>query len=274
MKTERIDLYAYYGLTRPENGQGYLNTYILDPIYAGRKRPAMLVIAGGGYSGVSLREKEPILLRYASAGFNCFTLDYSVKPVTFPAQLIEGAMAMAYIREHAEEFMIDPELVAAIGFSAGGHLTAMLATMFNAKEVKEALKEKATLVKPNAVILSYPVISSGPKAHLGSFVNLSGGKKGLMKRLSLENKISKKCPPAFIWGTVNDGVVPSDNALMVALKYREAGIPFEIHLFENGGHGLGVATKETRFVNESVQPWVGLSITWLVNRGFVIKDVE
>lgn len=274
MITQRIDLYKYYGLVRPENGQGYLNTYILDPIYAGRKRPAMLVIAGGGYSAVSLREKEPIVLRYASAGFTCFTLDYSVKPVTFPAQLIEGAMAMAYIREHAEEFMIDPSLVAAIGFSAGGHLTAMLATMFNAKEVKEALKEKANLVKPNAVILSYPVISSGINAHQGSFINLCGENKSLKKRLSLENKISKKCPPAFIWGTVNDGVVPSENALTVAVKYKEAGVPFELHMFENGSHGLSVATKETTFVNESVQPWIPLSITWLVNRGFVIKEAH
>jgi acetyl esterase/lipase len=273
MINKRIDLYEYFGVTRPENGQGYLNTYVLDPIYAGRKRPAMLVIAGGGYSAVSLREKEPILLRYASAGFNCFTLDYSVKPVTFPAQLIEGAMAMAYIRENAEELMIDPDLVAAIGFSAGGHLTAMLATMFNAKEVKEALKEKADLVKPNAVILSYPVISSGINAHQGSFNNLCGENKSLRKRLSLENKISKKCPPAFIWGTVNDGVVPSENALFTAMKYKEAGVPFELHMFENGSHGLGVATIESKFVNESVQPWVGLSITWLTNRGFVIKDV-
>ena len=182
-------------------------------------------------------------------------------------------MAMAYIRENAEELMIDPDLVAAIGFSAGGHLTAMLATMFNAKEVKEALKEKASLVKPNAVILSYPVISSGINAHQGSFNNLCGENKSLRKRLSLENKISKKCPPAFIWGTVNDGVVPSENALFTAMKYKEAGVPFELHMFENGSHGLGVATIESKFVNESVQPWVGLSITWLTNRGFVIKDV-
>lgn len=272
MKVERIDLYAYYGLPRPDGGQGYLNTYVIDPIKEGRKRPGMLVIAGGGYSAVSQREKEPIIFRYTAQGFSCFSLDYSVKPVTFPAQLIEGAMAMAYIREHAEEYMLISDKIAAIGFSAGGHLTAMLATIYDAKEIKEALKEKAALVKPDAVILSYPVITWGECAHVGSFNNLCGTNNRLKKRLSLDTKVNKKSVPAFIWGTVNDGVVPSENALSIALAYKRAGVPFEFHMFEEGSHGLSVATAETWYVNEPVQAWIGLSVTWLTRRGFVIVD--
>ncbi len=274
MIAKRIDLYKEFNLSRPEGGQGYLDTYILDPIYQGRIRPCMLVIAGGGYSAVSLREKEPIALRYAVKGINAFTLTYSVKPVCFPAQLLEASMAMIYIREHAEEFMIDPEKICAIGFSAGGHLTGMLATLFDCKEVKEAFGEKASLVKPNEVIFSYPVISNDDFGHKGSLYNISGGNKRLANRLSIEKRVKKNSPPAFIWGTLNDGVVPSENSFALARAYKEKGVPFEFHMFENGSHGLSVATPETRFVNGPVQVWIDLSTTWLIQRGYIIKDVE
>ncbi|MBQ3116508.1 MAG: alpha/beta hydrolase [Clostridia bacterium] len=274
MIAKRIDLYKEFNLTRPEGGAGYLDTFVLDPIYQGRIRPAMLVIAGGGYSAVSLREKEPIALSYAVQGLTTFTLTYSCKPLHFPTQLLEASMAMIYIREHAEEFMIDPQKICAVGFSAGGHLTGMLATLFDCKEVKETFGERAKLIKPNEVIFSYAVVSNEYFAHQGSITNISGGCKRLANRLSIEKHIKKNSPPAFIWGTLNDGVVPSENSFALARAYKEKGIPFEFHIFENGSHGLSVATKETRFVNEPVQAWIGLSVTWLKQRGYVIKDVE
>lgn len=273
MISKRVDLYKEFNLTRPEGGQGYLDTYVLDPIYQGRIRPAMLVIAGGGYSAVSLREKEPIALRYTIKGITPFTLTYSVKPLHFPTQLLEASMAMIYIREHAEEFMIDPEKICAIGFSAGAHLTGMLATMFDCKEVKEAFGERAKLIKPNEVIFSYAVVSNEYYAHQGSITNISGGCKRLANRLSIEKHVKKNSPPAFIWGTLNDGVVPSENSFALARAYKEKGIPFEFHIFENGSHGLSVATEETRFVNGPVQAWIDLSTTWLIQRGYVIKDI-
>lgn len=183
-------------------------------------------------------------------------------------------MAMAYIKENADTLGVDAKHVAAIGFSAGGHLTGMLATMTEEKEVKDFLGDHAVNLKPDAVILSYPVITAGDKAHRGSFNNLSGGKEELLERLSLENRVDANTSPAFIWGTVNDGLVPSENALLMACVYKKNGVPFELHLFEDGSHGLSVATSETCIVNESVQPWVNLSITWLRSRGFQISDKQ
>lgn len=273
MYCEKIDLYKYFGLQRKGGESGYLNLYLPEaPDYPTRVRPAMLVIAGGGYGSVSPREKECIALAYIANGFAAFTLEYSIAPVRFPVQLVEAAMAMVYIRENAEKFAIKSDKIAAIGFSAGGHLTAMLATLFDCEEVKAILKEKAALVRPDAVILSYPVITSGDKAHMGSFDNLCGDNYGLKKALSLENCVSAKSSPAFIWATVDDNLVPSENSLLMASAYKAAGVPFELHIFESGVHGLSLATEETSWINKPVQKWLPLSITWLREHGFILND--
>lgn len=274
MFCDKIDLYKYFGLKRQGDEQGYLNVYLSEaPNYPTRMRPAMLVIAGGGYAYVSPREKECVALAYITKGFAAFTLEYSVAPVRFPAQLVEGAMAMAYIRENAIKLGVKSDKVAAIGFSAGGHLTSMLAILSDSAEVKSVLKEKAALVRPDAVILSYPVITSGEKAHRGSFDKLCGADNAkLQAELSLETRVTANSSPAFIWATADDGAVPSENSLLMALAYKSAGVPFELHIFESGVHGLSLATEETGYINEPVQKWFSLSVTWLRNRGFILND--
>ena len=274
MLCDKIDLYDYFGLKRKGGENGYLNVYLPEaPNYPTRLRPAMLVIAGGGYGFVSSREKECVALSYVANGFAAFTLEYSVAPVRFPAQIIEGAMALAYIRENAAKFCIKPDKVAAIGFSAGGHLTGMLATVFDRSEIRAALKDKAALVRPDAVILSYPVITSGEKAHRGSFDNLCGSDNAkLQAELSLENCVTAQASPAFIWATMDDNLVPSENSLLMASAYKAAGVPFELHIFEKGIHGLSLATEETGWVNPPVQKWLKLSLIWLRERGFVLSD--
>lgn len=274
MYCEKIDLYKYFGLKRKGEEKGYLNVYIPEaPDYPTRVRPAILVIAGGGYGCVSPREKECIALAYIANGFAAFTLEYSIAPVRFPSQLVEAAMAMAYIRENAEKFAIKSDKIAAIGFSAGGHLAGMLATLFDCEEVKATLKEKAALIRPDAVVLSYPVITSGDKAHKGSFYNLCGEENlKLQEELSLENCVSANSSPAFIWATADDGAVPSENALYMACAYKKAGVPFELHIFEHGQHGLSLATAETGVINKPVQKWLSLSITWLLEHGFILND--
>lgn len=277
MLTEKIDLYEYFKLPRPENGAGYLTAVIHDQSaeYCSLcVRPAMLVIGGGGYSYVSAREKEPIALKFADAGYNSFILEYSCAPVTFPAQLIEGCMATAYIRENSEKYHIDPDKVAAVGFSAGGHCLGLLAFMYDAEEVKAALGEKYKLAKLNAAIFAYAVITSGEKAHRGSIDNVSGGDEILKERLSLENRVTPAAPPAFIWCTENDEGVPSENSLYLALAYRKCGVPYELHVFENGTHGLSLATEEVGSPNPAVAKWVKLALTWLANRGFKIKNAN
>ncbi len=274
MKVERIDLYKHFKVKKPQNAAGFLNVYILENCFEPRNRPAMLVIPGGGYGHVSLREKECVALKYMEKGYNAFTLDYSVKSfcdACFPTQLVEGAMAMAYIKKNAKKLGVDKNHVGAIGFSAGGHLCGMLATMFDAPEVISALGDNAKFVRPDAVVLSYPVITSGEKAHKGSFVNLTDDNQELMERLSLENRVTANSSPAFIWATVGDNAVPMENALYMAMAYRKNGVPFEFHVFEKGSHGLSIATQESMYVNVPVQQWVPLSMTWLEDKGFKIK---
>ena len=280
MKIDRIDLYAYFGLERQEGASGYLNVYILDDIFKDRIRPAMLVVAGGGYSAVSNREKEPIALAYMAQGFNAFTLEYSITPLHFPTQFIEGCMAIAYIRENSSELHIDPNHVAGIGFSAGGHLCGTLGTLFNDEVVKEYLGERASLCRLDAVIYSYAVLSAYGKIHAGSIERVSGGDEVLRKKMDIPSMVDENSVPAFIWANNGDRAVPAENSLLTALAYREKGVPCELHLFEQGGHGLSLATLETAppsmldsHIRESVQPWVEMSVTWLKNRGFEVKDI-
>lgn len=185
-------------------------------------------------------------------------------------------MAMAYVRENAEKYAVDPAFVAAIGFSAGGHLAGMLATLYEDKEVTRILG--ARNVRPDAVILSYPVITTGIKTHGGTADTISGGDPALREYLSLEKRVTKKSPPAFIWHTGSDGAVPVENALLAAQAYGNEGVPFELHIFEDGVHGLSVSDIETAgggendaLINIPVQNWLPLVFTWLKSRGFAVK---
>ena len=280
MQTNKVDLYKYFNLTRPDGADGYLTECLIDKYdyCPNRLRPAMIVVGGGDYWHISAREQEPVALYYMNNGFNTFVLHYSVKPISYPYQLIEGAMAVAYVRENAQRLGIDKDKIAAIGFSAGAHLTAMIGTLYKDQNVVDALKEKASLCKLNALILSYPVITSDERyCHAGSINNIVGLDKGektqqIREYLSLENAVTSDCPPAFIWGTADDVAVPVENSLFMAMAYRKAGVPFELHTFKSGVHGLSLATDETVPCNVSVQPWAQLSITWLKDYGFVIKD--
>ena len=275
MTITRIDLYEYFGVSKKEDCAGYLTCYIhKDYDFAkDRIRPAMLIVAGGGYSHLSEREKEPVAFKYIENGFNCFILDYCIVPKVYPTQLLEGIMAMLYIRQNAEKFFIDKAHVVALGFSAGAHLCGMLATVTEDEMKDFALKEAIDFVRPNALVLGYPVVSGVKSPHVGSFANLTNNNENLYEKLSLENRVNKNTPPAFIWGCLDDPIVPSDNGFLLAKVYKRMGIPFEYHLFEscNGVHGLSICEKETLYENEMVRVWLQLSKNWLKGRGFEVK---
>ncbi len=281
MITQKINLYEYFKIEKPEGARGVLTTYIRDlssEIDLERKAPAMLVIPGGGYYMVSDREGEPVAMRYLALGFNAFVLDYSVaedSALKYPYQIAEAAMAMEYLRINAENLNIAPEKIAAVGFSAGGHLCAMLGSFHNCPETGKVFKP-TVCVKPNAVVLGYPVISSDISfAHIGSFINLCGEEnKELMKKVDVLNLIDENSAPAFIWSTFNDNVVPCQNAIEAALKYKESGVPVSLHVFGKGEHGLSVADatvykadKALKEMSVSVPEWVRLSVEWLEEQG-------
>jgi len=282
MKLFTIDLYDYFKVKKPENGVGILTCFVQEnsvEINPNRKQPAMLVIPGGGYSMTSFREKEPVALKFLSYGFSCFALEYSCAPVRYPYPLVEAVMAMEYIRKNANELHIDPDMVASVGFSAGGHLCGMLGSYDKRDEVYSIFKHSDN-VKPNASILSYPVVTSTEPTHGGSFDSLCGDNEKLRKELSLENLINKNSAPAFIWTTYEDNAVPFRNSLIAANAYSEAGVRVSIHLFNKGIHGLSVADmsvygREGDFsgMSKSVYTWPELAKEWLAELGIKNKSL-
>lgn len=228
-----------------------VTTYIIennDEIDRNRRRPVIIICPGGAYGFKSFREAEPVALRMMALGFNACVLDYSVAPMDFPAAFMDLCEAVFYIRSHADELNSDPEKIVVCGFSAGGHLAASLGVWWDSGMVEQYLPYKREEVRPNAMLLGYPVISSGKFAHQGSIANLLGSKFGLselMDKVSLEKNVSSSTPPTFIWHTANDDLVPAQNSMLFASALAEHEVAFESHIFRSGCHGLSLASRES-----------------------------
>ncbi|MBE6688799.1 MAG: alpha/beta hydrolase [Ruminococcaceae bacterium] len=256
---------------REDNPDVRLVVYInaMFPTLSIQKRPMMLVIPGGGYHCCSEREAEPIARAYMAHGYNAAVLYYSLSKNAVNKNPLEDACrAMTILRRNAEEWNTDPDRIAAIGFSAGGHLTGWLGTMWHDEEISQRVglkyREEA---RPNAIVLCYPVITSGEKAHKGSFYNILGTQTPSEEQLelySLEKRVTDETPPAFLWHTASDTCVPVENSLYMAAALSAHKIPFELHVFPNGPHGMGLANDEVMAeANPYVMRWHELSVKWL-----------
>ena len=242
MINETIDLYRYYGQPRVTADGGSLTCWIQQTpteVSCRRKCPAVLILPGGGYHHTSPREAEPVAMRFAAHGYAAFVLHYSCTPNRFPVALREAAMAMHYIRQNAEHLQIHPNMVAALGFSAGGHLCGCLGTMFDSAEVADI--GSAEQIRPDAMCLCYPVAVSWGRTHEDSFVNLCAEDTGLRQRLSLDRLVRPDMPPTFLWHTREDASVPCRNSLLLAQAMEEAGVAFALHIYRKGKHGLSTA---------------------------------
>ena len=234
-----------------------------------RLRPAMVVLPGGGYAMTSAREHEPIVFQYLAAGFCVFSIRYSVKPAVFPRALYEVFTAIATIRKNADEWKIDKDKIAVCGFSAGGHLTGSVGAYWNEDFVKSDLGFTDEH-KPNALVLSYPVITADEWAHKGSFKNLLGKEQLSEEEIeyfSIENRVTSDFPRSFIWHTTTDGVVPVMNSLLLAESLTKNGIMYEMHIYPVGPHGLALSNhiteKEGRIAPQKPTAWVKDSIDFL-----------
>lgn len=244
-----------------------LIAYLLDDCRCSSvpyKRPAVVICPGGAYAGCSPREGEPIALQYMAAGYHAFVLDYAVAPNRHPEALKNASDAICFIRKHADKWGIETDKIVIMGFSAGGHLAASLATMWDEEPVCTPDKSN----RPNAAVLGYPVISAEAEiTHKESFINLCGEDPVLQERLSLENRVTSKTPPCFIWHTFEDQAVPVDNSICFAKALVAAGVNCELHIFPHGVHGLALANDDTamsqRYIDKRVQAWVHLSVQWL-----------
>lgn len=241
-----------------------------------KPRRAVVVCPGGGYRFLSDREAEPIVFKFLSAGFNVFLLRYSIKPNAHSyAPLIEAGMAIKYVRENAEKYNTDPNYVFISGFSAGGHLAASAGTLWNAQPVREALgiesgEAPEGINRPTGTILSYPVITGGDKAHKNSIKNVSGCDPltdEAIAEFSLELHVDETTSPAFIWHTFTDKTVPVENALLYASALAEHKVPFELHIYPEGVHGLSLCNEWTSSQNADkivphAEDWINLAIKW------------
>ena len=247
-----------------------LDAYIADPT-AKFTRKAILVIPGGGYGCIcSDREGEPIALAFLARGYNAFVLKYSVgRKRPFPAQLIEAATAIKHIKDHAEEYGIDPDALFVTGFSAGGHLAASCGILWKHPAIYGALDMAYGYNKPKGIMPIYPVING----HKGSFQNLwctDTPTEEQYKQTYLNLHVDADSAPAFLLHTFGDEIVPVKDSLDLANAYAAAGVPFELHIYPEGPHGMALANKITsaanpRWENSQIEKWVDMAVFWAEN---------
>lgn len=245
MRVYEVDLQKEYAFV----AGGRLSCILMDcpsDAIENWKRPAVIVVPGGGYRHVSKREGEPIASAFLNRGFQTFILWYTVEEgARYPKPLLQLSAAVDYVKKNAEAFNVNPEEVFVVGFSAGGHLTGNLAVEYQSIPKKFGVKVDC---KPTAVGLCYPVISK-EHGHQGSYNQLLNGyteeeKEELLKTLNLNEAVSDVTPPAFIWSTVEDAAVPSDNALRYAMALDQHNIAYELHIYPKGPHGRSTGDLE------------------------------
>ena len=257
-----------------KNSEAIISAYIPEnsaEININKKRETIIICPGGGYEFTSDREAEPIALKFVAQGFNAVVIRYSIAPVRYPTALLELAETVRYVREKEKEWNVDTEKVIACGFSAGGHLAGSLGVLWNNEIIEKYLDIKNEEVKPNAMILCYPVISSGEFAHKGSFDSLLGQKEAEISRenLSLEKLVSIETPKTFLWHTFDDGTVPVQNSLLFSNALASNKVQFELHIYPSGVHGLGLCEEITAMngrsehINSHIASWFNLACQWI-----------
>ena len=232
-------------------------------------RPVIIICPGGGYEHTSDREAEIVAMQFLAMGYQTAVVRYSCYPAHYPTALYELAFAVRELRENAAKWEIDTDKVYVMGFSAGAHLAANYCSFWEKDFLSEKCGCDKEVLRPNGQILCYPVITSGPFAHDGSFKALLGEKYEEMKEsLSMENQVTASVPKTFIWHTFEDATVPVQNSVMYVDELVKKGIPVEFHLFAKGGHGLSLGNHlsskvDDKEVEPTVEPWISLLHTWI-----------
>lgn len=233
----------------------------------------ILVVPGGGYASVCThREGEPIAEAFLSHGVNAFVLNYRVgEGHLYPEQLMDAARAISYVRKNADKYSVDPNKIFAVGFSAGGHLVGTLSTQYSFAEKALGLNEGEA--RPDGTVYSYPVVSTECPTHGGSFYYLLGKPieeytEAERRLVSLECSVNEKTPPAFIWHTAEDDLVPVFGSLRLAEAYIKAGVPTALHIYPYGPHGIALGNTATSTGREDyVQPlasgWVDYAVRFM-----------
>lgn len=223
-----------------------LNAYLHE---GEEKRPCVLVAPGGGYRFVSPSEGEIVALKFHEMGYQAFVLTYTINALQLLSlkrqPLKDISRAVRYIRKREDDFKVKADRLAVCGFSAGGHLCASLCVHY--EDIREEREDYQRISnRPDKAILCYPVITSGEKAHRGSFDALLGedASEEELAYMSLEKQVKEKTPPCLVWATMNDQTVPVENTLLFTEACREKGVPVACHIFSEGEHGLSLADED------------------------------
>lgn len=256
----------------PDGAPGALGTEDKDiptltpflPDTARSSGAAMVICPGGGYGGLAPHEGRDYALWLNEHGVAGFVLKYRLGSHGYrhPAMLQDAARAVRLVRARAAEWQVDPGRVGIMGSSAGGHLASTLLTHFDAGDPAAADPVERQSSRPDLGILCYPVITLGVFTHQGSKNNLLGKDPPpeLVWSLSNELQVTPRTPPCFLWHTYEDSGVPVENSLLFAAALRRAGVPFDLHVYERGRHGIGLAGGH---------PWTKDCLFWLRQHGFV-----
>jgi acetyl esterase/lipase len=247
-----------------------LTPYYPDPAKA--TGAAFVICPGGGYGGLAPHEGIDYAHFFNEHGVAGFVLKYRLGPSGYhhPAMLQDAARALRTVRARAGEWKLDAHRIGIIGSSAGGHLASTLLTHFDAGKADAADPIERENSRPDLGILCYPVVTlQDPFAHAGSRKNLLGPNptSELVTELSNELKVTKETPPCFIWHTCEDTVVPVENSLQFAAALRKFGVPFDLHIYEKGKHGMGLGSQV--YGGGDRHPWTKDCVYWLKGRGWV-----
>ena len=230
---------------------------------------AMVICPGGGYGHLAPHEGKNYALWLNQHGVTCFVLKYRLgsNGYRYPAMLQDAARAIRLVRAQAADWKSDPKRVGIMGSSAGGHLASTLLTHFDLGNTNAADPIERQSSRPDIGILCYPVITMGEYAHQGSKTNLLGTHppSKLVKLLSNELQVTTNTPPCFIWQTFEDKTVSVENSLMFAEALRKNHVPFDLHIYQKGKHGLGL-NDNPPFAHP--HPWTNACLFWLKEQGF------
>jgi acetyl esterase/lipase len=239
----------------------------LTPFIAPKEKSngaAFVILPGGGYGGLAAHEGNAYAEWLNTLGVHGFVLKYRLGSAGYrhPRMLEDTARAIRTVRSRAAEWNVNPRQVGIMGSSAGGHLASTLLTHFDSGNQDATDPVEKMSSRPDLGILCYPVITMGQYTHQGSRNNLLGKEPSdeMLKFLSSELQVTRHTPPTFLFHTVEDTAVPVENSLMFAEALRKNGIAFDLHIYQKGRHGMGLANGH---------PWTKACEFWLKQNGFL-----